>query len=213
MQITISNKALTVASLFAAKNDIRQYLNGALLSITPEKNILVSTCGGAMSVQNVTVEKIPLSEQENQETFNEAFIIPLDVLTHFKPNKVNDNLTLSFDIPEKEGYDKYEDTVFTLTNCFGESKIFKMIQGHYPDYRRVCTMIDVSKKNVAQKIDPKFLVAVSKAAKILTNDSMKYAITQYGSESSHVNIGKTFFGVIMPYRTKGDLDAIVPEWI
>ena len=191
--IQIDKKQIQAALLFAAKKDIRYYLNAVLVETTPGETRLVATDGHALLVQRYAAV--------NAETV--SVVIPRDVLEGVKGGGhivgVRDALGWSL-------IDGNTRTAFTPTD------------GQYLDYRRLLRATKAQSGDTsAGHFNPEFLVKYQKAARIL--GSKEYPFIRQAGEKNGAFVTTQglpdFLGVIMPCRlgfSEKSPDEGIPAW-
>lgn len=181
--ITLPIKDLFAVSHFAAKKDVRYYLNGIALN----RGHVVATNGHYMAAIPVNC----LSDDID-------IIIPNDILNLFlKGISTTDKKT------EKDVEIHLDKTNNYYFLKFQEIEIsFKPIDGTFPDWKRIMPADDL-------EIEPcpnfnwDYMALFAKAAKILSGQSVGEAyLSTHGTKSALVSFPKyqEFIGVIMPMR-------------
>lgn len=204
MTITIKTVALRAMAHLIAVKDVR-YLCGALIEYTPVETRIVATDGHLMGIHHTVGEGL--------NTDTGKLIIPSDVIKEITKGK-HDAITLEANASLERGY----------TATYGAaSRVFQAIDGTFPDYRRVFPKSPVS--GVAAQYDPRLLVRFQKVADTLrgVQSSTPIEITHNGDGSGRrvdgcavVTIaGHTdeFAGILMPFRSGGNLELCAPSWL
>jgi hypothetical protein len=140
----------------------------------------------------------------------EQYIIPIDVIAKLKPKKRGDNkVELIIGDPDKEG------NVKALARFDGETLEFNMVNGVYPDYRKV-----ISKQAAGGivQIDPELLVRFKKAVIDLGDSNGHMQVTPNSMSSSYLTcFDQRFFAVVMAWLPNGiagrPLPYEAPSWV
>jgi DNA polymerase III subunit beta len=203
--VTLFRNDLMALSRLAPKNDIRFYLNGLMLEIGAMTSRLVATDGhilGVLHLQDLGDPKLI--------GHTEQHIIPIDVIAKLKPKKRSDNkVEFIINDPDKEG------NVKALARFDGEALEFNMINGVYPNYRKVITKQAAG--GVVQ-IDPELLVRFKKAVIDLGDSNGWMQVTPNATSSSYLTcFDKRFFAVVMAWLPNGivgrPLPYDAPDWV
>ena len=191
---------LRAVSLFVAKQDIRYYLNGVLVEVTPTAVRLCATNGRAMAVTNT-----PHAEGEPAPICGQ-WIIPTDAIKDGIKCAGKHLSVVMLSVPE-DG---------TSNNCTlglpWNAVMFNAIDGRFPDYRRV---VPVACSGELAQYDPEYLFLFKQAALVYRGKHAKGAINicHNGKESARIGgIDDEFIGVIMPWLV-GDAPALPDWWI
>lgn len=197
--VNIDPRKLRAVALMAPKDEIRYYLNGVLLEITPDGVIYVATNGHALIAFR---DERP----ENDEPYAPAqIIVPRDVARSVKPlNRHVERVTLQHD-----GL-----AMATLSNLKGADLSFKPIDGKYPDWRRV-----VPKECDGTKgcYNPELLATFSAIARELANNRDAIPVVTVAQNGTGCALVKwsdadNYIGAVMPWRITSD-EHKAPAWI
>jgi DNA polymerase sliding clamp subunit (PCNA homolog) len=175
--IYIDATELKAVRVFAAKQDIRYYLNGVLVQATARETRIVATDGAMLGLFD--------REQENEDVVFEEFIVPNDVIDALKPDaKFPVRIVIE---NGQHRIQQYDDRAFT----------FKPVDGHFPDYRRV---IPEKASGEAAQFTGELLGKADKAQKLISKGQSAH-IWPDGPDGSAMfglyGAGR-FIGVIMP---------------
>lgn len=179
--IDINAKGLNAVRLFAAKQDIRYYLNAVLIQAVAGKTRIVATDGCALAAHD--------SDGENQlDGESYEVLIPTSAFDQLKPdNQFPVTLHASADRLELSQYDK--------------TIVFKAVDGKFPDYRRV---IPEQVSGEFAHLNPEFIARFAKAQAIF-DKKMCPLFYHNGTGSTLVALQNAsgFVGVLMPLAHKG----------
>jgi len=193
MKFQIDFDILKGLNVLSAKKDVRYYMMGVNVEITPNGAYFVATDGHKMGIWHD--DKITAPETISH-------VIPNELIEQgskfIKGNEIFVDITLDAMIEIKHG---------------GLILNKPAIDGKYPDFRRVIP--ETLSHEIAQ-FDPEFLSQFKKCASILNNaKSCDIAIGHNGTGGAIVDIqnGK-FLGIIMPYKSKADFSSYKkPLWV
>lgn len=117
---------LKVALNFAAKKDVRYYLNGLLLEFKQNELAIVATDGHRLFFNDIECF-IPDNLKGMQ------YILNRDSLTQLKsfPKVSDEDVNATFEIPEPDS------RFATIKDYNGQQYMFETIDGKFPDYQRV----------------------------------------------------------------------------
>lgn len=187
MEFTLPVEVLQAALLFAAKKDVRYYLNGIHFGYKDGFIEVVATDGCALFAARVKTD---------QDLNGLDVIIPRDAVSSVgKSGSVGivldgDNVEVSYGAS-------------TITT--------KPIDGNFPAWRRI---VPASTTGEAARLDPKYMVAAEKAAKALKlkDTQLTYQFNGKGGAIVQFN-GCEFqaFAIIMPFRNN-DAAADNTSW-
>jgi DNA polymerase-3 subunit beta len=162
-----------------AKNDVRYYLNGALLHITKDGAIhLVATDGHRLCAEKFEVAPFENGWPEFDEQVNP---VPLQAIL---PNK-----TVTWLLPRLAGADNVTVSVGTgmaVFNLGGVVLKTKLIDGRFPDFQAV---IPRQQENYAEVSPSKFIAALSRAI-VLLSDRQKSVALNFG-DNGELSISAT----------------------
>ncbi|WP_397473775.1 hypothetical protein [Pusillimonas sp.] len=192
--INVSVKALKAAVEFAAKKDIRYYLNGVLVQASADETRIVGTDGHILGAFR--------EDHENDVDGTVELIIPYDVIQGIKLTAKQMKGRIISLTPVDEGlWQFYVSAVPTL---------FKPVDGKFPEYQRVIPTHDGGVPVGPTQYNDVLLSRVGKAIQIWTESKagwMAYRLVHAGDglaariESAVVK-GGNFVGAIMPIRAK-----------
>jgi DNA polymerase-3 subunit beta len=207
MKINMTAAQVGVLLQFAAKNDIRNYLNGICLQVGGNKGFAIATDGTILGVFRLHLPE-PLEKSE--------VIIPRDILENAKCTATGADIVI--EICQAKGYDGSQEVA--VQQGAGQWR-GQSYPGTYPDWRRVIPeKISGEAANLSGIVQEKLI----KAAKIIQgNKNPLVGLEQNGKSASMLDLGDPdFFGVAMPVRLgdpsgKGEYQVTVPthrpEWI
>jgi DNA polymerase-3 subunit beta len=215
MKLQLPRASLRAALHLAPKNDLRYYLNGALLEVRPNDCRIVATNGCALACFLVAEEGHggPCSE-------NASFILPRNVLQTIASKSI---LPVVFE-SLADGRCQIDD--------LGAVQIFKPLDGQFPDYRRVIPPHARVDPRPSQ-FDVGYLAAFAKVAKELgvkhPESSIRVAhgtftehrseedggpVTHDGAALIGIEGRPEFIGVLMPLRDKNhSVPTGAPRWV
>jgi hypothetical protein len=203
---TLSRRALR-ACVRAADDDSRYYLRGVYVEITARGAVYVATNGHSLLCASV-----PLEERAPDNTLTGNFIIPAAACRAQVTKRqngtrgkiVSDAITLR----QHDGFMAFH------ASATGEMHAFRVIDGTYPDWRRV---IPRAATGEPAHFDPKITRVMQQAAEDFYGFKALPVITPNGNGNpALVRLSPTsgesdFFGVIMPARVVDCLTA-PPAW-
>lgn len=174
--IYIDATELKAVRHFAAKQDVRNYLNGVLVQATVKQTRLVATDGTILGLFD--------RDQPNEGVALEEVIIPLDVIDALKPDaKLPVRVALD---GNRYRIQQYDDRAFT----------FNPVDGRFPDYVRI---IPTEVSGVPAQFQCKYLAAIDKAQQIISKGRTPY-IWHNGNETALFGLidADRFIGVVVP---------------
>jgi DNA polymerase-3 subunit beta len=193
MKIQIDFDILKGLNVLSAKKDIRYYMNGVFIEITPRGAYFVATDGHKMGI------------------WHESEITAPETISHVIPSTLIDQVSKVITKP----INLVEIDLQPMIEFNYLNNVFKApaIDGKYPDFRRVIP--ETLSHEIAQ-FDPEFLSQFYKCAAILNGvKKPDVAIGHNGTGGAIVDIqnGK-FLGIIMPYKSKADFSSYKkPLWV
>lgn len=206
MEIFITAKQVGVLLQFAAKHDVRDYLNAICIQVDGRKGFAIATDGAILGVYRLHFPE-PLEKLE--------VIVPRDILENVKTTSAGALVSISVD----ETSPSYPRNIAVRQ---GNSQWHGVMDSRaYPDWRRVIPeKVSGDAANLSGIIQEKLI----KAAKIIQGSKNPLVgLGQNGEFASMIDLGDPdFFGVAMPVRLtgpceKGEGDVSVPthrpEWI
>jgi DNA polymerase-3 subunit beta len=195
MKFQLDFDILKGLNVLSAKKDIRYYMNGVFIEITPKGAYFVATDGHKMGIWH---------ESEITAPDTRAHVIPSTLI-----DQVSKVINKTINLVDIDLQPMIE--INYLNNVFKAPAI----DGKYPDFRRV---IPETINNEIAQFDPEFLAQFKKCACILNSvkqPDIAIGHNGTGNGGSIVDIqnGK-FLGVIMPYRSKADFSSYKkPLWV
>lgn len=153
MKVSVQRNQILAATHVMAKKDIRHYLNGVCIEITP-KTVSVSATDGHIAF---------LSKNEIETEMDTDFvqiILPIEVIQAAKNVDKDENWILEFD--DKAGIGKLADVPFTA------------ISGRFPDIQRVIPKQNADGKITDQPVDFKYIKAWASVQKELGRKTQVY---------------------------------------
>jgi len=181
-----------LAKHIAPKSDIRYYLNGVMLEVTPTARFYVATDGHKLAA---------IREDRQEGDVDGQYILPRDVILGVKIQKAGRNPVEYADLDVSGAKPK-------LDYC-GTGTVFAFIDGKFPDWRRV---VPVKTTGETAQFNPDYLVALRDCAAATVGLGKYHGlyIAHNGGGASLVQCASgDFIGVIMPLRMSAD-DAHVP---
>jgi len=195
--LLITRGQLAAIAMFAAKKDIRYYLNGVCIDTGPAGAFLVATCGHAIAVHQIDNVARPAGQ----------LIMPLVPLASMI--KANRRVGIKLTLPA--GFaGTYDSNIrvkrqVTLESLKGEIAIMPEMDGRFPDWRQVARYDDAPyPKQVF--FNPHYLVRVADAADLIRGRKFAVQVRPGGTGVGFAqldNEGKTVV-YVMPIRIKLD---------
>lgn len=197
MKLAIHTDTLKALLLFAAKADIRFYLNGLLIETGPLGTRAVATDGCTMAAAS-----LPMLGAEAA-----TLIVPRDALeAAIKAVGKGPVVSLEFAAGERN-----PDHPRAVTIEAGQASIKATeLDGVFPQWRRV---IPAKCSGELAQFDPEYLQAVRKAQLLIQGKRAKHlGIAHNGQAAALARIGADFLAVVMPLR---DLqpEGEAPSWV
>lgn len=193
--LLIMSGHLAAIGMFAAKKDIRYYLQGICIDTGPAGTFLVATCGHALAVHQIDT----VAREAGQ------FIMPIASLTTML--KANRKSTVKLTLPDNF-LGKYDANTrvkrqVTLESLKSEISIVVEMDGVYPDWRRVAQYDDAPYPHHVF-FNPDYLVRVADAANVIS--SRKFAVQVRpggtGVGFAHLDFEGKSVAYVMPLRAK-----------
>jgi DNA polymerase III sliding clamp (beta) subunit (PCNA family) len=199
----VSILTLNATSLFVSKEKTRPYLGGVCLEIQPRATTYVATDG-----HRLLARRLDLVESDPDNTLVGTFLIPYQECKAFKASKALDTATLS----SASCHDV--SALFTL-DFEGRSNGFKLIDGVYPDWRRILPQGKAAEGALSGRFNCNYMADFAKAGKILGFAPGSAALIAAQNEGlAWVWFeDESTFGVIMPLRGRNDSARTVPAWV
>lgn len=196
--ITLYPNALRAASHAMAKDDIRYYLNGALIEATPTETIVVSTNGHFLIVTR--------SVNENQLVKPVQFIMPRSIVEQIcKQIRRADTNPVVITAAADDQW----------TVALREwSVTFTPVGGNFPAWRRV---VPSTTTGEAAQFNPTYMAKVAKAVidiggykrfpPVVRHNGSKGTLILPGNPTDH-----DFIAVVMPVQSEEAGPAVTPAW-
>lgn len=182
--IHITRNKLKAAAIFAAREDIRFYLNGVLIESTPLQTRLCATDGHALFCAKDD------AKGDNVDSF--VGIVPNDTVKQI----------LAWKAPYKGAADL--PVVITTAadeqraEWCGNTAVFKLLDGKFPDYARV---VPEKVSGDASYFNPELLMRCKKAVEALGLNKFGYFAFKQGGDGSAIAVfSSESFAVVMPMR-------------
>ena len=194
MKMMITVNALKAASHSMAQKDVRFYLNGVCLKFKADCHfgMAFGTDGHRLGCFRVDFDT-----DDTVQTLN--VIIPADIIKSFL-KEVKKESKIKFEvIDSKTGEYRLGD------------RIFKAIDGGYPDVSRV---IPKKFSNEPSQLNPEYVLSAYQAMMDYrgTKNPNRFVLTGNGLDASMVHDGKNdAFVIVMPMRTDNYTPAGLPE--
>lgn len=183
MKFTITRKHIRAALHFAAKKDVRYYLNGICVTQNQRGTAVEATNGHVLGI--IRTDSTPQAENR--------VIISREDCEKLKGAKKQGDEELHFTV---EG---------TRVACEIPSQglimHFAVVDAKFPDTDRVVPQFDANEPQVAATYNPEYLLAFAHAAEELRGKKFMPVVHQRGDNGALVSIGlDEFVGVVMPVR-------------
>lgn len=197
MKVNIKPETLKALLIVAAKSDIRYYLNGILLDVTPIATTLVATDGHRLLA-------VLVPDDDVTDAVPGEYIIPRDVIESVKPCKAGRN-SFPLELTIQGGR-------FTLTGV--TTATGALVDGRFPDWRRV---MPATATGETAQFNGHYMADFHTVAGLLTDSKTPMApiVHHNGTGSALVTrLGENALGVIMPVRYD-DVDMAhpgLPAW-
>ena len=186
MQVSIQIKSIKALLHFAAKKDIRYYLQGVQIEQCETGTFAVATNGHFLAVARIdTQAQVPASVIVGSDHLSAAI----------KGNKL-DFITLDVD-----------GTKVTIKTGASEVTV-QAVDGRYPDWRRV---IRAPQSGEQAYFDPDYSATVQKAAREYHGNKSLYHVAQNGNSVGHCAIDDDLQVFVMPVRAGGS-NPVAP-WV
>jgi DNA polymerase-3 subunit beta len=193
MRIVINRAALKAVSRFAAKQDIRYYLQGVLVESSPTETRIVGCDGHTLAIHRSQ----HTGENEGQWTG----IVPLPtVLALLKMKATHKTLR---DAPI---YLTVQESGEIRADWIDQSVNFRTIDGKFPEYQRV---IPAKLDGTKAWYQPEYLQRIADASKDM-GESFTFGFN--GNSASLAYIGQSMLAVIMPMRLELTIGTERAEW-
>lgn len=192
---------LLAISRFAAVKDIRYYHQGVMLEVGTEESRLASTDGAVLGCLRLPDVKGIAGQ----------FIIPLDAVLRFKP-KAKTSKEVVLTIEPKPATGPHYANLADPTS--GESYSFPLVDGRFPDYRRV---IPLTVTGDVSQLNPSLVAKFHQAAKDLGDAKGGVTLAHNAGSSFDAALvtvmdDDRFIGVCMPWKSAEPLKSR-PSWV
>lgn len=195
--INLHRNGLRAVLLFAAKTDIRYYLNGVKVEATKEATRVIATNGHVLAVHH--------SDQINDLAAPTELIVPYRVIAMVKGGRKGRAMPLMLESEDGVTWQLRDLLLdFAMT--------FRPIEGKYPDYVRV---LPKETTGEAARYQTAYLAIAEAASRVLSGSSrFGVALSYNGSGGGLVTVPSCpeFVGVLMPIRMDGDGKGKRPAW-
>lgn len=208
MKINMTAAQVGVLLQFAAKNDIRSYLNSICIQVDGNKGFAIATDGAILGVFRLHLPK-PLEKSE--------VIIPRGILENAKCTAAGADITI--EISQLKGYDGSREV--SVQQGAGQWR-GQSCPSQYPEWKRIIPeKVSGEATNLSGIVQEKLI----KAAKIMQgNKNPLVGLGQNGkAAAAMIDLGDPdFFAVAMPVRLTGpykegerevNAPTCRPEWV
>lgn len=210
MKITIDHSIIKALLVFAAKNDLRYYLNSIAIDATRDRVALVATDGHMlMSIA------VPASDVDNKLTGE--YIISRADLEAVKPMKAGKHaLPITIEItepaptpdPDRAGVMIKHNTTYKITGLTSVTNT--LVDGKFPDWRRV---IPPTLSGEVAHFNLELITRLNDARKALSVDWHNVVIHHNGRSAAQVTgLGNESIVIVMPMRVDSDDKPMIPAW-
>jgi DNA polymerase-3 subunit beta len=193
MRIVINRAALKAVSRFAAKQDVRYYLQGVLVESSPTETRLIATCGHTLAVHR--------SEHTGENVGQWSGIVPLATVAALLKMKATHKSLRDAPI-----YLTVQESGEIRADWIDQSVNFRTIDGKFPEYQRV---IPAKLDGAPSWYRPEYLQRIEDAAKDI-GESFTFGFN--GNSASLAYIGQSMLAVIMPMRLELTIGTERAEW-
>lgn len=190
---------------FAGHKDIRYYLNGICLEVGATESRLIATDGNVLGLLRLP----DIADAALTETVQ--YIIPYDTIAKLKLKKgTPESVTLAILGKDNGGVVSAE--IVDGSNVYR----FNMVEGKYPDYRRV---IPKKVSGLASQIDPELLLCFKKASSIFGSKHGHFAVAMDATGAALVSmpdVEERFTGVCMGWKVLNASQTLqheCPAWV
>jgi DNA polymerase-3 subunit beta len=187
MLINVNTLKTYATILFAAKKDIRYYLNGVHFESGANGTLAVATNGHCLAVARLDRESVEPA----------SFIVPRDHL-----DNVVKGAKGAVDI------NKLSDTQCTLNSSNGQITV-PLCDGKFPDWRRVVTSQQTGERAY---FHPDYAAMVDKAGQIIYPRKLGYLIQQNGNNVGYANLNDVVHAYVMPIKAYENEVVNSPNW-
>lgn len=184
MQASISTNVLNAVLQFAAKKDVRYYLQAVLIETGPNGTFAVATNGHALAVARLDTGAKPMQQVMIKRETLEALA---------KGNKYAVLIECADRIS-----DAGQQTARTVT-LTANGGVFSVqeVEGRFPDWVRV---IRTAPAREVAYFDPLYVAMVEKAGQLYRKRKGAYYLTQNGNNIGYCAIGDDLMVYVMPMR-------------
>jgi DNA polymerase-3 subunit beta len=193
MRIVINRAALKAVSRFAAKQDIRYYLQGVLVESNPTETRLIATCGHTLAVHR--------SQHTGKNVGYWTGIVPLATVTALLKMKATHKTLRDAPIALS-----VQESGEIRADWIDQSINFRAIDGKFPDYQKV---IPAELDGTPAWYQPEYLQRIVDSAKDI---GAPYTFGFNGNSAALSYIGAFMLAVIMPMRLGLTNDAVGAAW-
>ena len=193
MRIVINRAALKAVSRFAAKQDVRYYLQGVLIESSPAETRIVGCDGHTLAIHRSQ----HTGENEGQWTG----IVPLATVTALLKMKATHKTLRDAPI-----YLTVQESGEIRADWIDQSINFRTIDGKFPEYQRV---IPAKLDGTPAWYQPEYLQRIADASKDIV-ESFTFGFN--GNSASLAYIGQSMLAVIMPMRLELTIGTERAEW-
>ena len=183
----INVNTLKALLLFAAKKDIRYYINGVHFESGANGTMAVTTNGHCLAVAKLNNESVEPA----------SFIVPREHL-----DNVVKGAKGAVDVT------KINDTQCTLNSSNGQITV-PLCNGKFPDWRRVVTPQQTGERAY---FHPDYAALVDKAGQIASPFKYGYIIQQNGNSVGYANLNDVVHAYVMPIRVYENEVVSSPTW-
>lgn len=194
---TVDLNILQAVSIFASTEETRYYLNGVLVEIEPASVTYVATDGHRL----FAYRGLQLDNPDN--TLLGSFIIPTAECKPFKRGKHSDPKATLSTAGEKSLRFDYE----------GQGKIFKPIDGSFPNWRLVSSGATPEPSGEILKFNWNYIASFHKAGEMIGIGIPSLLPGGNGPAIIHFDCGHQVFGLVMPTRAPNMPTKVIPDWI
>lgn len=206
--VYVSRSSLAAALCFASDKDIRYYLNGVMLEVSPHATVVCATDGHILFAHREVRDVVNEIEITGTPKHVECIIARDDVkrILRDMPKRV-DIVDLTFDVTALPG-GKWECAIAKCSGMF--------VDGKFPDWRRVVPDYSAADcERTPAQFNPELLVRVQKAFIGLGSKTGTFALMHRGPNNSALCVSASFpdaVAVIMPWR-EGEGKERAHAWI
>jgi len=195
----LPRRELKGMSLFAAKKDIRYYLNAVCLEIHRCEVWIIVTDGHALAVERIMLDtELDVSE-------------PVQVIIKTDDIKAIQKQTQRYEMPVKitvENLQSDGKRYIQINDC-GTIRSFPAVDAKYPDFRRV---VPHQVSGEVAQFNPELLLKFKDYADLFSATKGRISVGHNGQSGALVFIGRDdFVGVVMPMRE--DMRTTAPAWL